>query len=62
MTNIEPLETNREWHNHIVGQGGELVLRYKGCDIHKCGIVYYVNGFFVGTSLRRAKAYINASR
>jgi hypothetical protein len=37
---------------------GELLERYKGQDIHRNGIAYYVNGHYVGTSLRRAKEYI----
>lgn len=56
---LEPLAINQEWHRYIVGQGGQLVARYKGCDIHVNGIAYYVNGLYVGTSMRRAKAYVN---
>lgn len=59
---IEPLPHNREWHNYIVGQGGELVARYKGADIHRNGLAYYVNGHYVGTSMRRAKDYVNTVR
>lgn len=55
---IEPLSHNRAWHDYIVGQGGELVTRYKGQDIHRNGIAYYVNGLYVGTSMRRAKEYV----
>lgn len=55
---IEPLPHNRKWHDYIVGQGGELVARYKGQDIHRNGIAHYVNGLYVGTSLRRAKEYV----
>lgn len=55
----EPLACNKAWHDYLVGQGGELVTRYKGCDIHREGIAHYVNGFYVGTSLKRAKYYIN---
>jgi hypothetical protein len=55
---IEPLPHNREWHHYIVGQGGELLERYKGQDIHRNGIAHYVNGLYVGTSLRRAKEYV----
>jgi hypothetical protein len=55
---IEPLPHNREWHDYIVGQGGELAARYKGQDIHHNGIAYYVNGLYVGTSMRRAKEYV----
>ena len=55
---LEPLPHNRQWHNYIVGQGGELVARYKGTDIHRNGIAYYVNGFYVGTSMARAKEYV----
>lgn len=57
-TPLEPLPQNAEWQARC---GAVLVTRYKGCDIHRSStsIAMYVNGLYVGTSLKRAKEYIN---